>query len=415
MFVNKQNNIKNRHGFTLLEMIGVLAVIAILSAIIAPNVIQQMNFAQQDAEEETLSRLADGLRNYVLSSRIIPVSGYGSSTWSGSIASQMDLPPIDIYRNTFTCDRRYWFDRATDLNGLTDASGSYDQNTAAVANLSGYTKNNTGAVASAPANPRAMIISDMTASCSNTINGVGDTAANFALVWNQANAGSDPLVEGAAIKIQRINLADLFETVTLNSVSTSNFVRKSYTNPLAAAPTVTYPLTTVEKNSHIFSISYSTGGFTPTDLTGGTASIDIGHTSGGGEFVSADMTTGTSSTYIPETPYTSTSDISVGVEMTVAGTLVVNASSGFIDIILNYQGEPQYKLEGRTGNPTTITNTTPGIPETVSFNVIKSTTLSLYDQSWTAGSPTGDLSISIIIKEDESFIYSPGPPALWGR
>ena len=76
---------------------------------------------------------------------------------------------------------------------------------------------------------------------------------------------------------------------------------------------------------------------------------------------------------------------------------------------------PSISLKARQENPTTISISSAGTPEIISFNVIKGTKLYLYDQSWTALSPTGDLLHSFVIKESEDFAYLPGPPTLWGR
>lgn len=206
-----KNNIWwHERGFTLIEMIGVLAIMAIFAAVIAPSVIKQMQAARQDAEDENLSRLADGLRNYVLENREIPQSGYGSGAWSTNIASQTDLPATKVYQNDLNSARRYWFDPSTNLNGLSNNSASYNQNTVSAVNLSG---NATTSSSSAPSNPRAMIISDMTSGGTNNINGVAHTNANFAAVWNQTGT----LTESSTLKIKRINFAQLFKTVTLSN------------------------------------------------------------------------------------------------------------------------------------------------------------------------------------------------------
>ncbi len=406
-----KNNIRMcEQAFTLIEMIGVIAIIAILAAVIAPNVVKQMQAAGQDAEEEALGVLADGLIDYVLENRIIPQSGEGSGAWSTNIATQTDLPAKKIYENDHGNSRRYWFDPATNLNGLSDNSSSYDQNTVSAANLSGDATTST---ASAPTNPRAMIISDLTAGGTNNIlvASVTHNAANFAAVWDQTGT----LTESSTLKIKRINFSQMFETVTLESSNGSYFARNSYSSPSSTTPTVNYPVLGIEKNSHIFAVHYSTGGFEPTNASGGSAALDIGYSSGGNQFVSAaSVTSGTTSGPVSIT-YTSTSDISVGTELTISGSGVSNGNSGYIDIMVEYNGEPQYKLEGQSGNPTTMSISIAGTPEIISFNVIKGTVIYLYDQSWTAGSPIGDLLHSIVIKESENFAYSPGPPTLWGR
>jgi hypothetical protein len=368
-----------------------------------------MQAAGQDAEEEALDVLAEGLIDYVLENRIIPQSDEGSGTWSTNIATQTDLPTENIYENDLGNSRRYWFDPATDLNGLSDNSASYNQNTVSAANLSGDATTST---ASAPTNPRAMIISDLTSGGTNNIlvASVAHNAANFAAAWDQTGT----LTESSTLKIKRINFASLFKTVTLQSANGSIISERSYNNPPAGTNTIN-PVMSVEKNSHIYSVSYSSGGFEPTNLPGGTALLDIGYTAGGNEFVStANVISGVTSGPVAVT-YTSTGNISISSELTIGGAGVVNGNSGNIDITVEHNGEPQYKLEGQAGDATTISITTPGSPEIVSFNVIDGTTIYLYDQSWTVLVPTGNLLHSVVIKESEGFTYLPGPPASWIR
>ncbi len=406
-----KNNIRMcEQAFTLIEMIGVIAIIAILAAVISPSVIKQLQSARQDAEDKTLSFLADGLIDYVLENRIIPQSGEGSGTWATNIATQMDSPTEKVYENDPGNSRRYWFDPATNLNGLSDNSASYNQNTVSAANISGDATTST---ASALTNPRAMIISDLSPGGTNNIlvASVAHNSTNFAAAWDQTGT----LTESSTLKIKRINFSQMFKTLTLQSSNGNYFARESYSSPSSSSPTVTYPALTIEQNSHIFAVHYSSGGFEPTNVADGSAALDIGYISGDDQFVSAaNVTSGITSGPVAVT-HTSTSDIEIGLELTISGTDVSNANSGYIDLMVEYNGEPQYKLEGQSGNPTTIVISSAGTPEIISFNVIEGTTLSLYDQSWTGGSPAGDLLHSIVIKESESFAYTPGPPTLWGR
>ncbi len=348
--------------------------------------------------------------NYVLENRIIPQSGEGTGPWSTNIATQMDLPTNKIYENELGNSRRYWFDPSTDLDGLSDNSASYNQDTVSAANISGDATTTT---ASAPTNPRAMIISDLSSGAANNIlvTSVAHSTANFSAVWDQTGT----LTESSTLKIKRINFSQMFETVSLESSNGSYFARKSYSSPSSSSPTVDFPVLSIEKNSHIFAVHYSTGGFEPTNATGGSAAFDIGYTSGGDEFVSAASVISGVTSGPTSVTYTSTGDISVGTELTIPGSGVSSANSGYIDVMVEYNGEPQYKLEGQSGDPTTISINSAGTPEIISFNVINGTMIYLYDQSWTGGSPTGDLLHSIVIKESESFAYIPGPPTLWGR
>ncbi|MCP5005642.1 MAG: hypothetical protein GY941_17160, partial [Planctomycetes bacterium] len=127
------------------------------------------------------------------------------------------------YENEPGNSRRYWFDPATDLNGLSDNSASYDQNTVSSANLSGDA---TTSSASAPTNPRAMIISDLTAGGTNNIlvASVAHNAANFASAWDQTGT----LTESSTLKIERINFVRFFNTLTLSTEIPSGLTAFQY-------------------------------------------------------------------------------------------------------------------------------------------------------------------------------------------
>ena len=136
-----------RTGFTIIELIGVLAVMAILAGMILPNVIQQINRAVEESEEMGLASLAKGLEAAVLRYRLIPGNGTdyynvttatlaanGTVDWAEMIAEQVSVPSSHIITEQERgCTRRYWFDPAngagTLLNAAVDTAtlGSYTQ------------------------------------------------------------------------------------------------------------------------------------------------------------------------------------------------------------------------------------------------------------------------------------------------
>jgi prepilin-type N-terminal cleavage/methylation domain-containing protein len=61
-------------GFSLIEMIGVLAIVAILASFVAPNVINELKAAKRDAEDEHLATIARGLELYVRQTRSFPAT-----------------------------------------------------------------------------------------------------------------------------------------------------------------------------------------------------------------------------------------------------------------------------------------------------------------------------------------------------
>ena len=74
-------------AFTLIEMIGVLAIIAIVAAIITPNLARRISRANGEKEEQVLSVLADGLIRAVRSGQSIP----GANSWVTNISAQTGL------------------------------------------------------------------------------------------------------------------------------------------------------------------------------------------------------------------------------------------------------------------------------------------------------------------------------------
>jgi prepilin-type N-terminal cleavage/methylation domain-containing protein len=98
-----------RHGFSLIELIGVLAIIAILAGVIAPNVIKSVDRAAVRAEEETMSRLGEQLKLHLRDNGAPPTA----ANWTTALAAYADLAPANIATNPRGLSRRYIPDPAT--------------------------------------------------------------------------------------------------------------------------------------------------------------------------------------------------------------------------------------------------------------------------------------------------------------
>lgn len=93
---NAQVRADRRHGggagFTLIEMIGVLAVLAMLAAVVTPNLAWRIRRGSAEREERTLQVLAQGLVQAVRATQVIP----GAGTWAEHIAAHAGLSLAEV-------------------------------------------------------------------------------------------------------------------------------------------------------------------------------------------------------------------------------------------------------------------------------------------------------------------------------
>src|SRR5437667_382628 len=82
------SDFRRRNGWTLIETIAVLAVIAILVAVLVPRVIKRVDRAAWTKETADLNAIGDAFTLSVLRTKTIP----SHTTWASAVASQMSLP-----------------------------------------------------------------------------------------------------------------------------------------------------------------------------------------------------------------------------------------------------------------------------------------------------------------------------------
>ncbi|MEM7077055.1 MAG: prepilin-type N-terminal cleavage/methylation domain-containing protein [Pseudomonadota bacterium] len=184
------------HGFTLIEVIGVLAVLALIAAALAPNVVQMVDEGFYYGEQKSLDTLANGLEQHIGATKSIPTT----SNWHTAIADYAALPVGKITHNDKRYARRIYFDPRF--------FSTSDQN------FSGYTQ--TDGLATAPNSPRIMIVSSMRGDVNTNLTSFGA----FDAVWQQTSGAA--LTEGRDLLIQRINLASMFVKVSVEDGSGSS-------------------------------------------------------------------------------------------------------------------------------------------------------------------------------------------------
>jgi type II secretory pathway pseudopilin PulG len=203
---NGRREILREQGFSLLEMIGVLGVIAIMATLVMPSIIQQMKLAAADQESETLQRLAQGFKDHVLRSKQIP----DETNWVEVIATELGLHTDEVGVNSSHMARVFLIDPALRIGA---ANGTLP-----------YTQTNSGSlVEPASSRWRLMIVSSLDPTRPVPVSSGVSDATSFNNLWNTAD-GAVPagwpgswLDRGEELKIQRINLASLFKRLILTN------------------------------------------------------------------------------------------------------------------------------------------------------------------------------------------------------
>ena len=165
-------------GFTLVELIGVLAILAILASFITPNVINQLRSARRDAEDQQLTNIAQGIDLYIRQTRALPAN---------LAALSPDYVPISMGQLTNNANGflRYFFIQP---------------------NVSGYT-NDTGITPATLADSRFLLITNLNQNANPTIT----TDAEFETWWNTDETGTPDL------KIHRGQFGHLLHLLSLSA------------------------------------------------------------------------------------------------------------------------------------------------------------------------------------------------------
>lgn len=194
--IRSRKHASRKHaGFTLIEMIGVLAIISTLAAVLVPNVVRTVDEAVMEAEGRDLTTLADALESYTSAQKSIP----NAAGWVAALAAVTSMSSNKVnlnergFRRGYYVDPRFFTATATAFAGYTQANG----------------------LAAAPFSPRVMMVSDLTRNAP----AVPTTAAAFNAIWDQS-AGAT-VVEGTRVRVQRIHLGSWFLPVLLTNQFTS--------------------------------------------------------------------------------------------------------------------------------------------------------------------------------------------------
>lgn len=209
-------------AYSLIEMIGVLAIIALLAAALVPVAIKSMDRATWSRENASLGAMADALKQYIVDSKSIP----DQDGWVQAIGSQLSLATNDIALTPRNWTRVY----------LIEPGGWLE-----TALTSGPWRQNAGGISLAPTNARVLLLSTLARDL--PLSSGKPSAADFNAIWDTPQ-GAQPTgtsyanwPNGADLVIQRINLQPLFHRVLLvNGAGGQGYFSIDGNAPPAAVP-----------------------------------------------------------------------------------------------------------------------------------------------------------------------------------
>ena len=196
-------------AYSLLELVGVLAILAILVAALVPPLIRKIDQAAWSKETADLSTMADALQQSVLRSKTIP-------TYTGipaAIANELALPLSAITNTPRRYTRAFLVDADLRINGA----------------VLPYTQTVSTAI-SQPVKARLMIISSQ-ALALPVASGIPSATA-FSDIWDAAEntkpaSWTNWAGKGRDLRIQRINLEPTFHRLVLVNRDTNGACRFS--------------------------------------------------------------------------------------------------------------------------------------------------------------------------------------------
>jgi type II secretory pathway pseudopilin PulG len=181
-------------GFSVIEFVGVLAILAILAAALAPVAVRKSDKGAIAKEQSAVLSISNGLTTQIIRNKTIP----DDTTWASAAATWMTLPPTQIATNSRGFARAF----VMDPNGW---PGGYAQT------ASGTNQR--------PASGRAMIVSTIAKDLPISSGWLSGSATAFNDIWNTPPLAKPSMWSwagsGEDLTIQRFTTDSLFHRVIL--------------------------------------------------------------------------------------------------------------------------------------------------------------------------------------------------------
>jgi Tfp pilus assembly protein PilE len=196
-------------GFTLVELIGVLCVVAILITLGATASIGRFRRTARSVESSSMEHMVDAVRDYVVRTRTIP----SASDLPSAIANELASPLNRVLNTAPGYARAFLVDPALEIG---------PSSLAASARKLPFTQTSAGTVE--PRNARILIVSSILQPLPDLSS---LDAAAFDSLWNttEKTVPANWTAWGGNaedLRLQRIDLASLFHRVALGNIDSSN-------------------------------------------------------------------------------------------------------------------------------------------------------------------------------------------------
>lgn len=199
-------SVRNRRGvrlggYTVIEVLGVLAIIAILAAAMIPAMMKSLQRTERQNEEFNLETIANGLKDYILRDKAIP----DENNWAQAVADELAMPLNRVQLNDAGWTRVLLVD--PDLRmGSTNTS------------VLPFSQTIQGSIF--PVSPRAILLSSLTRSLptlnTNAFDDVWDAdPGTIPSTWS-----SDWQSHAPDLKIHRLDFREMFHRLVLNNIDT---------------------------------------------------------------------------------------------------------------------------------------------------------------------------------------------------
>jgi type II secretory pathway pseudopilin PulG len=221
----------SQRAFTLIELLGVLMVMALLSFALAPLLVKEMDRLARQQEATALLTLATGLEKHISRNGQIP----DQTGWAAAVAAVIGQPNATVTLNGRDNPRVFLIDPLFGVGTNASVKPPFTQ---------------TQYGSALPVSPRLLIVSSLaTALPSSLVSGVASSTNAFNELWNLADKAVPASWTwggtGEDLLVQRVHLQALFFPVVLNdfSLQPGRFSVNDSTNTvLPTKPFTTYLL-----------------------------------------------------------------------------------------------------------------------------------------------------------------------------